>query len=315
MNIFITGIAGMIGMHTAKKLASEGHHVIGIDNYNNYYDVTLKIDRAHLIDDLGVKTHFGDLCKPEDWSDLLKGIDVVLHLGGYAGVRDSLEKPNDYINANITGTQCLIQECEKHGIENVLYASTSCVMHGQETPWNEDGLLHHPNNPYGWSKLVNECQFKHSKIPRSSGLRFFTVYGPYGRPDMALFSFCDALVKNESIDLFNYGDMKRDFTFVEDIVQGIELIINKISTDLNNYSDIYNIGYGEQVQLTDFVDEIEKQFGRPVKRNLVPMHPADTPATWSDTTKLQKLGYKPKTPISVGVAKFVEWYKSYYKVN
>ena len=147
------------------------------------------------------------------------------------------------------------------------------------------------------------------------GLRFFTVYGPYGRPDMALFKFTDKIVKGEPIDLYNFGDMKRDFTYVGDIVDGIEIVLNKIVEDTDSYHEIYNIGYGQQVQLLDFVDHIEKNLDRKAIRNLVPAHPADTPETWSDTTKLQQLGYKPTTPISEGVEKFVSWYKEYYKVN
>jgi len=312
--ILITGIAGMIGFHTAIKLTKEGYEVIGIDNYNDYYDVKLKRDRRDILNALGIKTYESDV-RFRSWQVLLEDVDVVLHLAAYAGVRHSLDEPYPYIDNNITGTQTLIGAIEAAGINKVLYASTSCVMHGNELPWKESVPLMHPNNPYGWSKMVNECQFKHSKIDRSIGLRFFTVYGPYGRPDMALFSFCDAIVKGEPIDLYNYGNMKRDFTYVDDIVQGIEILIEKIVNDENSYSDIFNIGYGESVNLSDFVDEIEKQFGRPVKRNLVPMHPADSPATWSDTTKLQNLGYKPTTPVSEGVSKFVQWYKSYYKVN
>ena len=188
-------------------------------------------------------------------------------------------------------------------------------MHGQPLPWNEHDRPLHQNNPYGWSKRANECQFMHSKISRSAGLRFFTVYGPYGRPDMALFTFTDKIVAGEPIELYNYGDMKRDFTYVDDIVQGISLVVNEITESNETYHEIYNIGHGTQVELVDFVDEIEKNLGRKAERLLVAAHPADTPETWSDTTKLQKLGYVPTTPIPVGVEKFITWYKEYYGVN
>ena len=155
----------------------------------------------------------------------------------------------------------------------------------------------------------------HSKLPRSAGLRFFTVYGPYGRPDMALFKFTDNIVKRRPIDLYNFGDMKRDFTYVDDIVQGIGIVVEKVFNDEERYHEIYNIGYGDQVELIDFVEEIEKNLDRKALRNLVPKHPADTPETWSDTTKLQALGYKPTTPVTEGIREFVSWYKSYYGVN
>ena len=190
-------------------------------------------------------------------------------------------------------------------------------MHGQPLPWNEHDLPSHQNNAYGWSKRVNECQFINSKINKTIGLRFFTVYGPYGRPDMALFLFADAISKGKDITLYNYGDMKRDFTYVDDIVHGISCVVNRLG-DLDEddvFNEIYNIGFGEQVQLLDFVKEIEIQFGRQTNRNLVPAHPADTPETWADTTKLQLLGYSPTTPVSEGLEKFVNWYKQYSNIN
>jgi len=317
MKVLITGIAGMIGFHTAQKLSAEGWDVVGVDNFNPYYNPDLKEDRAAILRDIGVSILRADIQnfdKHVESNTIMDDVDVVLHLAAYANPRHSFEEPQHYIDTNITGTQRIIEVLQRKNIPCV-YASSSCVMHGQPLPWNEHDRPAHQNNPYGWSKRSNECQFMHSTLPRSMGLRFFTVYGPYGRPDMALFKFTDKIVKGEPIDLYNFGDMKRDFTYVGDIVDGIEIVLNKIVEDTDSYHEIYNIGYGQQVQLLDFVDHIEKNLDRKAIRNLVPAHPADTPETWSDTTKLQQLGYKPTTPISEGVEKFVSWYKEYYKVN
>ena len=316
MKIFITGIAGMIGFHSAKKFHDLGWEVVGVDNFNNYYDVQLKVDRADiLMKEYGIITTLADIQDNKiREQEMLKDVDVMLHLAAYANPRHALDEPQIYIDTNISGTQKLIDAAQVYDIP-VVYASSSCVMHGQPLPWNEHDRPEHQNNPYGWSKRVNECQFMHSKLTRSMGLRFFTVYGPYGRPDMALFKFTDGIVNGTPIDLYNFGNMKRDFTYVDDIVQGITIVVNKITSDEDSYHELYNIGYGEQVELSDFVDNIEKNLGRKAIRNLCAAHPADTPETWADTTKLKKLGYKATTPVSFGVAHFVEWYKTYYGVN
>lgn len=314
MKIFITGQAGMIGFHSALAFKNAGWSVKGLDNFNDYYDVKLKQDRAAILKEEGIETLNGDIQEFHLIEETVKDYDCILHLAAYANPRHALAEPQPYIDTNITGTQRIIEVAETHDIP-VVYASSSCVMHGQPLPWNEHDRPLHQNNPYGWSKRANECQFMHSKLSRSSGLRFFTVYGPYGRPDMALFSFTNAIVAGEPIELYNYGEMRRDFTFVEDIVQGVKLVVDEIIESNETYHEIYNIGHGTQVELVDFVDEIEKNLGRKTERLLVPAHPADTPETWSDTTKLQKLGYVPTTPVSVGVEKFVTWYKEYYGVN
>ena len=317
MKIFITGIAGMIGFHSAVHFAKNGWEVTGLDNFNDNYDPQLKEDRAAILaKDHGSEIVRDDVQKCEKFKRKghLEGVDVVLHLAAYANPRHALAEPQPYIDTNITGTQNLIQTCEEDNIP-VVYASSSCVMHGQPLPWNEHDRPDMQNNPYGWSKRVNECQFAHSNLSRSAGLRFFTVYGPYGRPDMALFKFTDQIVKEEPIVLYNHGDMKRDFTYVGDIVQGIDIVVTKVCKDKDSYHEIYNIGYGQQVNLLDFVDEIEKNLDRVAERHLAPKHPADVPETWSDTTKLQALGYKPTTSIEDGIREFVTWYKKYYKVN
>ena len=315
--IFITGIAGFIGFHLAQKLHEAGHYVSGMDNFNEYYDVDLKDDRCEILNKIGILVYNRDLLYTGDVYNTLKfeTPDLVIHLAAYAGVRHSYDHAMDYIQNNIVATQNLIEVLEELNINKAIYASTSCVMAGNPLPWKEDEPTGHQLNPYGYTKRTNECQFKTSKIKQNVGLRFFTVYGPYGRPDMALFQFAEAAVSGKTIDVYNYGDMKRDFTYVDDIVNGIEILMNHILNTEEPQAEIYNIGRGQQVQLMDFISEIEKNMGREIKKNLVPRHPADTLETWSDTTKLQALGWKPKVSIHEGVSKFCEWYKKYYGVN
>ena len=312
MKIFITGIAGFIGYHLARKFFSQGHHVLGIDSYNNYYDVSLKRSRAAKLDDLGIEVSYGDLTTTtfkSDWYDKLEGIDAVVHLAAYAGVRYSLEFPKLYINNNIIGTQNLIEACERWNVNKVLYASTSSVMNGNPVPWDENTKLHNQKHPYGYSKVVNESQFQMSSIENTIGMRFFTVYGPWGRPDMALFNFTKNILAGKEIKVFNNGDMVRDFTYIDDIIDGVTILLAQSG------KHIYNIGRGKKVQLMDFVGEIEKNLNQKAKIRMASMHPADAKETWSDTTKLKVLGYNPKVSIEEGVSKFVHWYKNYYRIN
>jgi len=192
-----------------------------------------------------------------------------------------------------------------------VYASTSCVYAGSQVPWTEGKETGKQLNPYGWSKWSNECQMQSSTL-NTVGLRFFTVYGPWGRPDMALFDFTKNILEGNEITVYNYGDMKRDFTYVEDILDGIEIVLNNEDIPAG---EIFNIGRGEQVGLMDFISEIEKNTGKEAIKNLAPKHPADTLETWSNTTKLQSLGYEPKVSIAEGVRRFYEWYKNYHEVN
>lgn len=324
--ILITGGAGFIAFHLAQKLAHEGHFVAGFDNFNRFYDPMLKRRRAQILEGFGLRNgihvHNGDLTNEHALEEALGTIkyDLVMHLGAYAGVRHSLDFPKFYIQDNVQGTQNLIDAMIANDIPNVVYASTSCTMAGNPLPWKEDLPQHHHLNPYGASKRMNESQFNMSKLNNVIGLRFFTVYGPWGRPDMALFTFTRKLLAGEPITVYNYGDMKRDFTYVDDIVQGIMIVINRALTSTNTTADgkglreIYNIGNGRQVPLMDFIHEIEKNLGVKGTYDMQPKHPADTQETWSDTTKLQALGYLPKTPIEEGIANFVRWYKSYYNV-
>lgn len=317
--ILVTGAAGFIGFHLCKRLADNTQHTVcGLDNFNDYYDVSLKRKRAVILEEIYdvpvIKADLRDLWSLNKTLENMD-FDLVIHLAASVGVRHSYDNAMEYIENNVFGAQNLIDFCKSKNIQRVVYASTSCVMAGNSLPWKEDEPTGHQLNPYGYTKRTNECQFMTSGLVKTIGLRFFTVYGPYGRPDMALFRFADAAVNGNTIDVYNYGDMKRDFTYVDDIVAGIELITTRALTTVDPQHEIFNIGRGEQVNLMDFIGEIEKNFGREIKKNFVPRHPADTLETWSDTTKLQALGWKPTTSIPEGVAKFVEWYKHQYGVN
>lgn len=313
MKIFITGIAGMIGFHLAQRLHFEGHEVMGVDDYNNfYYSFVLKMDRAKMLKKQGIEIFNSDFGKfALDYKP-----DLVIHLAAHAAVRHSMHHPNEYFDNNIIKTQNLINQLERLGVEKVIYASTSCVQHGQPLPWKESDRPLHQNNPYGMSKRVNECQFIASKIPYATGLRFFTAYGPWGRPDMALHEFAHAMMKDEPLIAYNNGNMKRDFTYVGDVVDAVMCIVEYVqspgSWDLGP-KEIFNVGYGQQVELLDFIRLIAKKLGKAPRIDFRPPHPADVPETWCDNTKLKDMGWKPKTFIAQGVDHFIEWYKEYYR--
>jgi UDP-glucuronate 4-epimerase len=237
----------------------------------------------------------------------------VVHLAAHAAVRVSMNKQIEYIINNVTRTQVMIEALEKLPRKiPIVYASTSCVQHGQPLPWKESDNPGHQNNYYGMTKRMNECQFISSKIPVAIGLRFFTAYGPWGRPDMALHIFTKAIIEDQPLQVFNNGNMIRDFTYVEDVCQGVHCAINHAAT-VSESKEIYNLGYGEQVQLMDFIRLIARELGKEPVCQMMPRHPADVLETWSDTTKLQALGYKPSTPVEEGISRFVDWYKGYYR--
>ena len=304
--IYITGIAGFIGFHLAEKLAMEGYDVAGIDNFDDYYDTQLKRDRALLLKaKFNMHIYEADI-KTVNWNKLWKDInweslgdyDMVIHLAAHAGVRYSLKHPQMYIDTNISATQRLIQACEEYELP-VIYASSSCV---------DSDLL----NPYAWSKFVNELQFKSSSL-LSTGLRFFTVYGEYGRPDMALSKFATAISQDKPIDIYNHGDMQRDFTYVGDLVKGIHIIMEyMLNQPQKNLHEIYNLGTGKSNELMDYIECIEDQLGKIAQKNYLPMHPADVKSTQADITKAQALGYNPKTTMYEGIKHFTDWFKSMY---
>jgi len=309
--VLVTGAAGFIGSQLCDRLQKRGLTVKGFDNFNNHlYTPSLKRDRmvhfdidiwgCDLRDELKVEALLREF-KP----------DTIIHLAAMAGVRDSLGKEKSYHQNNIDATQNLIDVCKQHLPDvRIVYASTSCVYAGSPVPWVEGKESGKQLNAYGYTKWANECQMQSSGLD-TVGLRFFTVYGPWGRPDMALFDFTKNILAGEEITVYNYGDMKRDFTYVDDILDGIEIVLG--NTDIES-GEIFNIGRGEQVALMDFINEIEKNTGKEAIKNLAPKHPADTLETWSDTSKLGALGYQPKVSIAEGVERFYEWYKEYNEV-
>lgn len=315
MKILVTGAAGFIGSQLTNRLRNSGHDARGLDNYNNHlYEPELKRDRVK---------HFGldisecDL-RDRDGLRIVLGDfrpDTIVHLAAHAGVRDSFGKESEYHANNIDGTQNLIEVCKEVIPDvRVIYASTSGVFGGTEIPedgWKENQILGKQLNAYTYTKYINEIQFEISGL-NNTGLRFFTVYGPWGRPDMALFDFTKNILDKNEIKVYNYGNMKRDFTYVEDILDGIEIVIH--NNEIAN-SEIFNIGRGKQVDLMHFVREIEKNCGIDAIIDLVPRHPADSLETWSNTTKLEGLGYVPKTNIEDGIKNFYAWYKDYHKVK
>lgn len=310
MKIFITGISGFIGFHLARELKAYGHDVLGCDNYNDMYNPSLKISRYRILEMSKIPVKNADICSLNQLE--VEGCDVIVHLAAWAGVRHSLEMQNVYTKNNIIGTQNIIDIAERLNIP-VVYASSSSVYAGQNPPFMEDMNFTHHLNPYAWSKYVNECQFKHSNVPSSIGFRFFTVYGPYGRPDMALHGFTNKIIKDEPIEVFGHGDMSRDFTYVQDIVNGVQLLIDKVSK-IDDHQ-IYNIGSGESVPLMSFVRLIEENLDRKAKINYVDMHPADIRHTLADITEIKRLGYRPMTSIETGIRSFISWYKDYYNKN
>jgi len=310
MKIFITGAAGFIGFHLARELKAYGHDVLGCDNYNGMYSPHLKMDRCKVLEMAEIPVKNVDIGFLNEAA--VEDSDIIVHLAAWAGVRHSLEQPNIYTKNNILGTQGVIDIAEKLNIP-VVYASSSSVYAGQTPPFMEDMNFKHHLNPYAWTKYVNECQFKHSKLPSSIGFRFFTVYGPYGRPDMALHGFTDKIIRDEPIEVFGHGKMSRDFTYVQDIVNGVQLLIDKVQR-IDSH-DIYNIGSGESVPLMNFVRLIEENLERKAKINYVDMHPADIRHTLADITEIKSLGYRPMTSIETGIRSFISWYKDYYQKN
>lgn len=347
--ILLTGAAGFIGFHTINKLIKEGYEVVGLDNINDYYDVNLKFNR---LKELGIDSEkakkWGEVIRSNNYSKFSfvrmnledrqqliqlfenQNFEAVINLAAQAGVRYSIENPYTYIDANIVGFLNILECCRHNHIRHLVYASTSSVYgQNEEIPFSENDRVDTPISLYAASKKANEIMaytYSHLYGLQTSGLRFFTVYGPWGRPDMALFLFADAIAKKEPIKVFNYGDMSRDFTYVDDIVQGIVLTLNsppknktveenKMWYSKNPNFQVFNIGNGAPASLMEFIETIEKEMGRKAEKSMLPMQAGDVPKTWADTSQLEKIGYKSTTPISIGIKKFVEWFRSYYNLN
>jgi UDP-glucuronate 4-epimerase len=313
--ILVTGAAGFIGYHVAQELCAKGENVVGIDNINSYYDPTLKTARLKRLDGVkGFSFQKLDICDYDGLKTLFNRyrFDKICHLAAQAGVRYSITDPFAYQKSNNEGFLNLI-ELARHGkVNNFVYASSSSV-YGSNTklPFAESDRTDNPISLYAATKKANELVahcYSHLYGLPCSGLRFFTVYGPWGRPDMALFKFTKSIIADEPIDVYNNGDMKRNFTFIDDIVQGVLLTLRHPVP-----CEIYNIGNSRAEQLMGFIREIENTLGKKARINYLPMQPGDVPVTVADITKLQKLGYDPKTNIDAGIKRFVGWYREYYK--
>jgi UDP-glucuronate 4-epimerase len=335
MKILLTGVAGFIGMHTSLRLLDRGDEVVGVDNLNDYYDVSLKEARlARLQERSGFSFHKISL---EDRSQIERLFehekpDQVIHLAAQAGVRYSLANPYAYIDANIQGFLSILEGCRHSKVKHLTYASSSSVYGGNESmPFSERQSVDHPVSLYAATKKANELMahtYSHLYHIPTTGLRFFTVYGPWGRPDMALFLFTKAALEGRAIDVYNNGQMVRDFTYIDDIVEGIVRVNDRPAEASREYDTkrpdpatsnapyrIFNIGNSQPIPLMEYIGSIEQALGRSVKKNFMPMQPGDVPATNSDTQALSDwVGFRPNTSVREGVANFVKWYRSFYKL-
>ncbi|EKP0309685.1 NAD-dependent epimerase [Aeromonas veronii] len=332
MKYLVTGAAGFIGFHVAQTLCHEGHQVVGLDNLNDYYEVSLKEARlAQLLPLPGFRFERGDLADRQAIAALFarEQFDRVIHLGGQAGVRYSLDNPFAYADSNLNGTLTILEGCRHHGVGHLVYASSSSVYGlNEQMPFKTSDGVDHPVSLYAASKKANELMahsYSHLYGLPTTGLRFFTVYGPWGRPDMALFKFVRAILNDEPIDIYNQGALSRDFTYIDDIVEGVIRIADRPPVANPGWHGqtesssapyrLFNIGNGSPVRLLDFVEAIETALGKQAIRNPCPMQPGDVIATWADTEALfEATGYRPQVGLAQGVIRFVEWYKEYYGV-
>lgn len=335
MSILVTGCAGFIGMHTSLKLINEGLTVVGVDNLNDYYNVDLKRARLSELNSHSENFTFYkyDLVDKESLSEIFNDhhIEGVIHLAAQAGVRYSIENPQSYIDSNITGFLNILELCRHNPINHLVYASSSSVYGGNTNyPFKEKDSVDHPISLYAASKKSNELMahtYSHLFSIPTSGLRFFTVYGPWGRPDMALFLFAEAITKNKPIKVFNNGNMIRDFTYIDDIVEGVVGVYKKPAIPNKNFNSsepnpgssnapyrIFNIGNNNPVSLMDYIGALEKHLGMKAKKDFLPIQPGDVAQTSSDTNELNNwIDFKPNTSIDFGISKFVDWYLSKYK--
>lgn len=333
MTILVTGAAGFIGFHLVKRLLADGYHVIGIDNLNDYYDVTLKKDRLKMLENHAqfefCQMDVADRGKINQlFTD--KAITTVIHLAAQAGVRYSLTAPHSYVHSNLVGFMGILEACRHHKVTHLIYASSSSVYGANTTsPFSTKDGVDHPLSLYAATKKANELMahtYSHLYQIPTTGLRFFTVYGPWGRPDMAYYSFTRDIVEGNTIKVFNNGDMSRDFTYIDDIVEGIICLLYKPPTGNPSWDrqspdpgssfapyKIYNIGNHHPVKLMDFIRILERLIGKKAKMKFAPMQPGDVKETYADITDLQNdTGYSPATNIEIGLTHFVDWYKRYH---
>jgi len=333
--ILVTGAAGFIGFHLCKQLLASGYEVIGLDNINDYYDVRLKYSR---LEGLGIAADdnlaYNQIITGEKYGDRFQfiklnledreklpelfhnhAIDKVCNLAAQAGVRYSLENPLAYVDSNVSGFVNLLECMRQAGIKKLVYASSSSVYGlNEKVPFATDDPVDHPISIYAATKKSNELMahtYSHLYGIQTIGLRFFTVYGPWGRPDMAMFLFADAIVNDRPIKVFNHGQLSRDFTYIDDIVNGV---VATLERDAPQAYSLYNIGNGNPVRLLDFIEATERSLGKPAVKEMLPMQPGDVEKTWADTRGLEKdFGYKPTTGIIEGVGKFIVWYREYFR--
>ncbi len=335
MKILVTGAAGFIGAATCQRLLARGDHVVGLDNLNDYYAVSLKEARlATLTGQPGFQFVRTDLADRAAIDRLFASeqFDKVIHLGAQAGVRYSIQNPHAYVDSNLVGFVNILEGCRHHGVQHLVYASSSSVYGGNsKMPFSEHDSVDHPVSLYAATKKANELMahtYSHLYRLPTTGLRFFTVYGPWGRPDMAPFLFAGAILKGEPIKVFNHGQMQRDFTYIDDIVEGVIRAMDRNAAVNDAYDAfsadpatsnapyrVFNIGNNDPVPLMDFIGALEAAIGRPAKKVFLPMQDGDVPATYADTQLLDDwVGFAPATPIQEGINRFVAWYRDYYQL-
>ncbi len=334
MKFLVTGAAGFIGFHVSQRLLEAGHAVTGIDNMNDYYDVNLKQARLDLLDYPLFSFVKLDIADREGMAKLFAAekFDRVVHLAAQAGVRYSLENPHAYADANLMGFLNILEGCRHNKVQHLVYASSSSVYGlNRKMPFSTDDSVDHPVSLYAATKKANELMahtYAHLYGIPTTGLRFFTVYGPWGRPDMALFKFTKAMLEGKSIDVYNYGKMKRDFTYIDDIAEAVVRVQNVIPQADPNWTvetgspatssapfRVYNIGNSSPVELMDYITALEEAMGMEATKNMMPMQPGDVLETSAETQPLYDLvGFKPQTTVKGGVKNFVEWYKGYYNI-
>jgi len=334
MKILVTGAAGFIGYHTARRLLERGDQVVGLDNLNEYYDVRLKYARLERLNALpGFAFAKLDLADKAGMTELFarERFQRVINLGAQAGVRYSIQNPLAYVESNVVGFANILEGCRHHGVEHLVYASTSSV-YGANTkmPFSVHQNVDHPLSFYAATKKANELMahtYAHLYALPVTGLRFFTVYGPWGRPDMALFLFTRNILESRPIDVFNYGHHRRDFTFIDDIVEGVVRSCDRVATANHHWDSdapdpgssrapyrLYNIGNNRPVELMRYIEVLEECLGRKAEKNLLPLQQGDVPDTWADIDDLQRdVAYTPATPVETGIRRFVDWYLEYYK--
>jgi len=334
MKVLVTGAAGFIGFHVAQRLLARGDEVVGIDNLNDYYEVSLKESRLALLEPQeGFRFQKLDLDDRQGMEDLFANeqFDRVVNLAAQAGVRYSIENPHSYVQSNIVGFLNILEGCRHNNVEHLVYASSSSVYGANETmPFSVHDNVDHPLSLYAASKKANELMahtYSHLYRLPTTGLRFFTVYGPWGRPDMALFLFTRAILEGKPIKVFNYGKHRRDFTYIDDITEGVIRTLDNVAMPNPDWSGtepdpgtsrapwrVYNIGNSKPVNLMDYIQALENSLGRSAEKEFLPMQPGDVPDTYADVEQLKlDVGYQPSTPVEEGIAKFVEWYREYYQ--